>query len=73
MSTMSAAIRRGCLNRRRAGLLTRRFDGPAVNVEYVDISALIDGIDLRLDDLATHPEGPTLGPPDLARPRRSAP
>lgn len=63
----------------RALLDEARATGPAVNVADIDISALIDEIDLRLDDLAAHPEGPTLGPPDLvrppdpARPRRSAP
>ena len=33
-------------------------------------SALIAAIDVRLADLADHPDGPTLGPPEL---RRSVP
>ncbi len=36
----------------------------------LDVAGLIDDIDLRLADLAAHPDDPTLGPPDL---RRSAP
>jgi predicted metal-dependent hydrolase len=42
-------------------------DGPAVNVARVDIDALVEAIDLRLADLAAHPEEPTLGPPVLER------
>ena len=69
----------------RALLVEARTTGPAVNVAGVDIGGLIDEIDLRLGDLAAHPEGPTLGPPgftrspdrarppDLDRLRRSAP
>lgn len=57
----------------RSLLVEAHATGPAVNVAGVDIGALIGEIDLRLDDLAAHPEGPTLGPPDLARLRRSAP
>lgn len=52
----------------RALLDEARATGPAVNVAGVDIGALIGEIDLRLDDLAAHPEGPTLGPPVLVRP-----
>lgn len=33
----------------------------------LDLSALIDDVDRRLADLAAHPTGPTLGPPDLHR------
>jgi predicted metal-dependent hydrolase len=33
----------------------------------VDLGALIDEIDRRLADLATHPTDPTLGPPRLRR------
>jgi predicted metal-dependent hydrolase len=36
----------------------------------LDLDALVAAIDLRLGDLADHPEGTTLEPPDL---RRSAP
>ena len=42
-------------------------DGPAINVARVDIDALLDAIDLRLADLAAHPDEPTLGPPVLRR------
>ena len=42
-------------------------DGPAINVARVDIGALLDAIDLRLADLAAHPDEPTLGPPVLRR------
>ena len=57
----------------RALLVVAHTTGPGSNVAGLDLAGLIDDIDLRLDDLATHPEGPTLGPPDLARLRRSAP
>ena len=51
----------------RALLVEARTTGPAVNVASVDLTTLIDEIDRRLDDLVAHPEGPTLGPPDLRR------
>ena len=54
----------------RALLLQASTDGPAVNVVDIDIRALIEAIDLRLDDLAAHPDDPTLGPPILPRSRR---
>ena len=54
----------------RALLDEARTTGPASNVADVDLDALIAAIDLRLADLADHPSGPTLGPPDL---QRSAP
>lgn len=38
-------------------------------VTWLDVPALIEEIDRRLGDLATHPEGPTLGPPKLRRSR----
>jgi predicted metal-dependent hydrolase len=41
--------------------------GPGDNVAGVDVGALIDAVDERLADLADHPGGPTLGPPDLRR------
>ena len=41
--------------------------GPARNVAAVDLPALIAAVDLRLADLAAHPDDPTLGPPDLPR------
>jgi len=53
-------------------LVEARTTGPAVNVAGVDIGGLIDEIDLRLEDLAAHPEGPTLGPPGFARSPDSA-
>jgi len=48
------------------------LDGAAQGspIPWLDMPALIAAIDLRLADLAAHPDGPTLGPPDL--PRRSA-
>ena len=51
----------------RALLDEARTTGPAVNVARVDLDALIAAIDARLADLADHPSGPTLGPPDLQR------
>jgi Domain of unknown function (DUF309) len=33
----------------------------------LDVARLLDDIDVRLLDLAAHPDGPTLGPPDLRR------
>jgi predicted metal-dependent hydrolase len=36
-------------------------------VAWLDLPELVAEIDRRLADLATHPEGPTLGPPDLPR------
>jgi len=47
-----------------------RTTGPAVNVARVDLPALTAAIDARLADVADHPDGPTLGPPEL---RRSVP
>jgi hypothetical protein len=41
--------------------------GGAVDVGGVDVRALIADIDIRLDDLAAHPDDPTLGPPELRR------
>ena len=54
----------------------REDDGevrPADAVAGLDVARLIGDIDARLADLAAHPEGPTLGPPELARTRRSTP
>jgi predicted metal-dependent hydrolase len=51
----------------RALLDEARTTGPVVNVAGVDLDALIAAVDLRLADLAAHPSGPTLGPPDLER------
>ncbi|MEX1170085.1 MAG: DUF309 domain-containing protein [Chloroflexota bacterium] len=36
-------------------------------VPWLDIPRLVSGIDLRLADLAAHPDEPTLGPPELPR------
>ncbi len=54
--------------------------GPGPNAADLDIGALVAAIDLRLDDLATNLDGPTLPPPVLprqavptARPPRSVP
>jgi predicted metal-dependent hydrolase len=54
----------------RALLEEARSTGPAVNAAGVDLGALVAEIDLRLDDLAARPDGPTLGPPDLRRSAR---
>jgi predicted metal-dependent hydrolase len=54
----------------RALLVEASTHGPSVNVAGVDIAALIDALDLRLEELAAHPDDPTLGPPIL---RRTAP
>jgi predicted metal-dependent hydrolase len=48
-------------------------NGPSDNAAGIDLGALIDEVNLRLDDLGTHPDRPTLGPPALVRPRRSVP
>ncbi len=42
---------------------------PADNLAGIDVAALIGALDERLADLADHPDGPTLGPPDLQRSR----
>lgn len=43
----------------------RQADGLAD--PWLDVSGVIAAIDLRLADLAAHPNGPTLGPPELPR------
>ena len=62
----SAGITRN-LEGARALLLEAATDGPAVNVARLDIDDLLAAIDLRLADLAAHPDEPTLGPPILRR------
>ena len=57
----------------RALLADASANGPADNVAGVDLGALLGEIDLRLADLAAHPDEPTLGPPDLHRLPRSEP
>ena len=57
----------------RTLLLEAAASGPAENVAGIDLAALLADVDRRLDDLATHPERPTLGPPALVRVRRSEP
>jgi hypothetical protein len=54
----------------RALLVEADGAAPADNVAAIDIPALLGAIDERLADLAAHPDGPTLGPPEL---RRSVP
>ena len=44
-----------------------REAGPPDEVPGLDVGLLISAIDARLDDLAAHDEGPTLGPPELTR------
>jgi hypothetical protein len=55
----------------RALLGEAAADGPATNAAGVDLAALVAAVDARLDDLAAHPDGPTLGAPPLARSPRS--
>jgi hypothetical protein len=54
----------------RVLLVEAAEDGPTVNVARIDIAALIEAIDVRLADLASHPDHPTLGPPILRRSTR---
>ncbi len=61
-----AGIARNLTGARRL-LDEARTTGPAENVAGIDLPALIDAIDARLTDLSEHPDGPTLGPPDLQR------
>ena len=51
----------------RALLDEAQVTGPDLDVAGVDVAALIAAIDARLADLADHPSGPTLRPPDLRR------
>jgi hypothetical protein len=53
----------------RARLVEAEEDRVAAELPepWLDVPALIAAIDARLVDLATHPEGPTLGPPELPR------
>lgn len=44
--------------------------GAGLPDSWLDVNALVEAIDLRLADLAAHPTGPTLGPPDLQRSAR---
>ena len=53
----------------RALLVEAAEDGPAVNVARLDIDDLVEAIDLRLADLAAHPDGPTPRPTDPAKER----
>jgi predicted metal-dependent hydrolase len=47
-----------------------REGGPSDEVPGLDVVGLIEAIDARLADLAVHPEGPSLGPPELIRNRK---
>lgn len=53
----------------RARLVEAEEDRVAAHLPepWLDVPVLITAIDARLADLATHPEGPTLGPPELPR------
>lgn len=42
-------------------------DRPSDNAAGLDVAALVEAVDLRLADLAAHPDDPTLGPPILRR------
>jgi len=61
-----AGIVRNLTGARRL-LQEARDTGPARNVAGVDLVELLAAIDARLVDLADHPSGPTLDPPDLRR------
>ena len=39
----------------------------AERLAAIDLDALVNAVDARLDDLTTHPDGPTLGPPVIPR------
>jgi DUF309 family protein family protein len=51
----------------RARLVESEEDRHAAGLPapWLDVPGLIAAIDVRLADLAAHPDGPTLGPPDL--------
>jgi predicted metal-dependent hydrolase len=53
----------------RARLVEAEEDRRAAGLPdpWLDLPGLVSAIDLRLADLAAHPNGPTLGPPELAR------
>ena len=54
----------------RSRLAEAAAQAPAVDTpegSRLDLEGLVAAIDLRLADLATHPAGPTLEPPDLPR------
>ncbi len=57
------------LNGARARLVESEEDRVAANLPepWLDVPELIAAIDDRLADLTTHPDGPTLGPPELPR------
>jgi hypothetical protein len=56
----------------RARLVEAEEDGRVAGLldPWLDVPALIAAIDERLADLASHPGGPTLGPPELPRSAR---
>ena len=56
----------------RARLVEAEEDRPetGLTIPWLDVPALIAAVDDRLADLAIHPDGPTLGPPDLPRSAR---
>jgi predicted metal-dependent hydrolase len=60
-----AGIRTNLTGARR--LLAEAAEGGRQNVAGIDLDALLADVDARLDDLSTHPDGPTLGAPDLRR------
>jgi hypothetical protein len=53
----------------RARLVEAAEDRTAAGLPdpWLDVPGLVAAIDLRLADLAAHPTGPTLGPPELPR------
>ena len=61
-----AGIERNLVGARRL-LAEAAPDLPADNVAGVDLGRLLDEVDLRLADLAAHPDAPTLGAPSLSR------
>jgi predicted metal-dependent hydrolase len=51
-------------------LLVEAAEGEHDNVAGVDLEVLLADVDARLDDLATHPDAPTLAAPALRRVER---
>ena len=64
-----AGIRTNLAGSRR--LLAEAAEGDPGNDAGIDIAALLAAVDMRLADLAAHPDAPTLGAPTIERsPRR---
>ena len=64
-----AGIRTNLAGSRR--LLAEAAEGDPGNDAGIDVAALLAAVDVRLADLAAHPDAPTLGAPTIERsPRR---